>query len=107
MEYIWSVSPTTSIHIKGQGIDPYLFVVVVSCRRSQLELKKFNEGACKDENRAAGWRSHQRFGLLVRTLTSDQVRIHVAISFEEMVRICAQGALDFVFLGVTSIRHVS
>ncbi|MCO5185270.1 MAG: hypothetical protein M9928_18050 [Anaerolineae bacterium] len=38
-------------------------------------------------------------GLLVRTLTSDQVRIHVAISFEEMVRICAQGALDFVFLG--------
>lgn len=26
MEYIWSVSPTTSIHIKGQGIDPYLFV---------------------------------------------------------------------------------
>lgn len=26
MKYIWSVSPTTSIHIKGQGMDPYLFI---------------------------------------------------------------------------------
>jgi hypothetical protein len=26
MEHIWAVNPTTSMHIKGQGMDPYLFV---------------------------------------------------------------------------------
>lgn len=38
-------------------------------------------------------------GILVRTLTSDRVKLHVAISFEEMMRICAKDAIDFVFLG--------
>ena len=38
-------------------------------------------------------------GILVQTLTSDQAKLHVAISFEEMERICAQGAIDLVFLG--------
>ena len=38
-------------------------------------------------------------GTLARSLQSEQIELHVAISFEELVRIFAQETIAFVFLG--------
>jgi hypothetical protein len=41
----------------------------------------------------------QDLGTLARSLPSDQVELHVAIGLTEVKRLCAEGSIDYVFLG--------